>query len=159
MRTKIFWVIPAVFFLGGCSTVFNGNSKLADLETKVSILETKINSMEQRQSAVEAQTGASRESMGYLKGKVDARVPSTVVVASTPGNPGYSYQSGKKSLSSKEIQRALKQAGFYDGPVDGKIGKNTKSAIKRFQKANGLKGTGNVGSDTKRLLAQYLTAP
>jgi len=95
--------------------------------------------------------------VGYLKGKVDSRGPSTVVVTGAQGNEGYLYKSGKKSLTHKDIQLALKNAGFYNGTIDGKIGKNTKRAIREFQKANGLKADGVVGPKTKDLLLQYLT--
>lgn len=145
-------VVPVTFLLTGCSTV--SSKRLNNLETKVSTLEAKVDSVEQRQSAIEGQTGESRESVGYLKGKVDSRGPSTVVVT---GNEGYLYKTGKKSLTHKDIQFALKNAGFYNGTIDGKIGKNTKKAIREFQKTNGLKADGIVGPKTKDLLLQYLT--
>src|SRR3990167_954947 len=60
-------------------------------------------------------------------------------------------------LSSKQIQRALKKAGFYQGPIDGKIGTKTKEAIIKFQKANGLKADGIVGKRTSAELNKYLS--
>lgn len=156
MRWKWLLILPVVLPLVGCSTV--SGKRLNSLETKVSTLEAKVDSVEQRQSAIEGQTGESRESVGYLKGKVDSRGPSTVVVTGAQGNEGYLYKSGKKSLTHKDIQLALKNAGFYDGHIDGKIGKNTKKAIREFQKANGLKADGIVGKETKEKLAGYLRA-
>jgi len=152
MRWKWLLVIPMVLLVTGCSTV---GKRMNNLETKMGALEAKVDSVEQRQSAIEGQTGESRESVGYLKGKVDSRGPSTVVVTGAQGNAGYLY--GKKSLTHKDIQIALKNANFYTGPIDGKIGKNTKKAIREFQKANGLKADGKVGPKTKELLLQYLT--
>jgi len=152
MRLKLLLVIPMVLLITGCSTV---GKRMNNLETKMGALEAKVDSVEQRQSAIEGQTGESRESVGYLKGKVDSRGPSTVVVTGAQGNAGYLY--GKKSLTHKDIQLALKNANFYTGPIDGKIGKNTKKAIREFQKANGLKADGKVGPKTKELLLQYLT--
>jgi peptidoglycan hydrolase-like protein with peptidoglycan-binding domain len=153
MRLKLFLAIPLILLLGGCAT----GRKLQNLETKVDVLETKVSSVEQRQSAIEGQTGESRESVGYLKGKVDSRGPSTVVVTGLKDNEGYLYKSGKKSLTHKDIQLALKNAGFYNGHIDGKIGKSTKKAIREFQKTNGLKADGIVGPKTRDLLLQYLT--
>ncbi|PIP21104.1 MAG: hypothetical protein COX40_01140 [Candidatus Omnitrophica bacterium CG23_combo_of_CG06-09_8_20_14_all_40_11] len=155
MRDRWWALVPITFLLVGCSTV--SSKRLNSLETKVSTLEARVDSVEQRQSAIEGQTGESRESVGYLKGKVDSRGPSTVVVTGAQGNEGYLYKSGKKSLTHKDIQLALKNAGFYNGTIDGKIGKNTKRAIREFQKANGLKADGVVGPKTKDLLLQYLT--
>jgi len=152
MRLKWLLVIPMVLLVTGCSTV---SKRMNNLETKMGALEAKVDSVEQRQSAIEGQTGESRESVGYLKGKVESRGPSTVVVTGAQGNAGYLY--GKKSLTHKDIQLALKNANFYTGPIDGKIGKNTKKAIREFQKANGLKADGKVGPKTRELLLQYLT--
>ena len=57
----------------------------------------------------------------------------------------------------KEIQTALKNAGFYAGAIDGKIGPKTKNAIEEFQKAKGLKADGKVGPKTWAELEKYLT--
>jgi len=122
-------------------------------------MEAKVDSIGQRQSAIENQSGESRESVGYVKGKIDNmpnKGPSTVVITRLDGNKGYVAGVHKKTLTKKEIQIALKDAGFYKGSIDGKIGKNTKHAIKEFQKANGLKADGKAGKKTMSLLAQYL---
>jgi len=156
MGDKWWVVIPITFLLAGCSTVTS--NRINNLETKVSTLETKVDSIEQRQSTLEGQNGESREPVGYLKGKVDSRGPSTVVVTGAQGNEGYLYKTGKESLTHKDIQLALKNAGFYNGHIDGKIGKSTKKAIREFQKANGLKADGVVGKETKEKLAGYLKA-
>lgn len=59
--------------------------------------------------------------------------------------------------SIRDIQMALKNAGFDPGVVDGKMGKMTQAAIVSFQKANGLVADGKVGSKTWSKLAKYLT--
>lgn len=56
----------------------------------------------------------------------------------------------------KQIQLALKNAGFDAGPIDGKIGKKTRRAIREFQKAKGLKPDGIVGSKTWQELEKCL---
>ncbi|MBN2452955.1 MAG: peptidoglycan-binding protein [Candidatus Omnitrophica bacterium] len=56
----------------------------------------------------------------------------------------------------KEIQIALKNAGFYTSSIDGKIGPMTKKSIMEFQKANGLKVDGKVGPKTWAVLEKYL---
>lgn len=57
----------------------------------------------------------------------------------------------------KDIQTALKAAGFYSGSIDGKIGPKTKKAIEDFQKAKGLVVDGKVGPKTWAELLKYLT--
>ena len=48
------------------------------------------------------------------------------------------------------VQQALVDAGYDIGPtgVDGKFGRNTRAAVIKYQKANGIKQTGNVGPVT-----------
>ncbi|MFA6079592.1 MAG: peptidoglycan-binding protein [Candidatus Omnitrophota bacterium] len=58
---------------------------------------------------------------------------------------------------SKDIQSALKNAGFYSGAIDGKIGPKTKKAIQEFQAAKGLTVDGKVGPKTWAELAKYLS--
>ncbi len=59
----------------------------------------------------------------------------------------------------KEIQTALKNAGFYKGPIDGQIGSQTKESIKKFQEANKLPADGVIGSKTWNLLYKFLGMP
>lgn len=65
-----------------------------------------------------------------------------------PAKTTISSTSAPINLSAKQIQRALKSAGFYQGSIDGKIGSKTREAIIMFQKANGLKADGIVGKKT-----------
>jgi hypothetical protein len=55
----------------------------------------------------------------------------------------------------QDIQAALKKAGFYDGVIDGALGKKTSQAIKDFQKAHNLASDGKVGVKTWQLLSRY----
>lgn len=48
----------------------------------------------------------------------------------------------------KELQRRLKQWGYYSGAVDGIYGKGTVEAVKLFQKKNGLTVDGIAGKST-----------
>ena len=48
----------------------------------------------------------------------------------------------------KEVQRRLKQWGYYSGSVDGIFGSGTKKAVIAFQKKNGLTADGIVGKAT-----------
>ncbi len=46
----------------------------------------------------------------------------------------------------KRIQQALKDAGVYNGPIDGAFGKGSMKAVERFQQENGL-ATGGLTID------------
>ena len=58
--------------------------------------------------------------------------------------------------NSRDIQIALKNAGFDPGSLDGKIGPKTRQAIKDFQKSKGLVPDGVVGPKTWASLSKYL---
>ncbi|MBL7081353.1 MAG: peptidoglycan-binding protein [Candidatus Omnitrophica bacterium] len=58
--------------------------------------------------------------------------------------------------TNKEIQAALRSAGFYTGKIDGDIGPMTKRAIEDFQAANDLAVDGVIGPKTWAILGQYL---
>jgi len=65
---------------------------------------------------------------------------------------------GPYKPSVKEIQTALKNAGFYNSQIDGALGPMTKKSIEEFQKANGLTADGKVGLKTWNALSKYLVA-
>ncbi len=62
-------------------------------------------------------------------------------------------------LPAVNIQKALKNAGYYQGTVDGKIGSGTQDALKAFQKDQGLGADGVCGRRTWGKLKEYLTEP
>lgn len=56
-----------------------------------------------------------------------------------------------------ELQRKLKQWGYYTGPVDGYFGAKTHKAVVYFQRKNGLRVDGLVGRETRRALGMAVT--
>ena len=59
---------------------------------------------------------------------------------------------GAKGGEVKEVQRRLKQWGYYNGSVDGVFGAGTRAAVIKFQKKNGLTADGVVGAATYKAL-------
>lgn len=55
---------------------------------------------------------------------------------------------GSSGSEVRKIQDKLKRWGYYSGSVDGIYGSGTESAVKKFQKANGLKADGIAGKAT-----------
>ena len=51
-----------------------------------------------------------------------------------------------------KVQQALKDDGFYSGPVDGLLRQSTREAIRSFQQAKHLSVTGTVDGATTREL-------
>lgn len=135
MRVKLFLVIALAFLITGCAT------GRVPLETKLTMLEDKVNSLQERLSDIE-------------EGKTKTIEPVSSIETETPDISLSSSEN--RMLTKKEIQMALKNAGFYHGEIDGKIGKETKNAMREFQKANGLKTDGILGKKTTILLLKYL---
>lgn len=61
-----------------------------------------------------------------------------------------------ETTKNRQIQDALKNAGYDPGAIDGKLGAKSKKAIKEFQSANGLKADGKVGAKTWAKLSAYI---
>ncbi len=55
---------------------------------------------------------------------------------------------GSRGEEVKKIQTKLKNWGYYSGSVDGVYGWQTESAVKSFQKKNGLTADGVAGAKT-----------
>lgn len=62
------------------------------------------------------------------------------------------YQKGSSGSVVTQIQTKLKNWGYYTGSVDGIYGSATESAVKGFQKKNGLTVDGKTGPATLRAL-------
>lgn len=66
--------------------------------------------------------------------------------------PEESLKTGAKGTDVKELQRRLKELGYYRSAVDGKFGRDTVNALKAFQEANGLTADGVAGKATYEAL-------
>ena len=119
----------------------NLNMQVAQLDGRVSMLENHL-------GLIEGKAWNQREDVSYLRGRVEGM----------QGGFGQSGRATSIKSTPKRIQTALKNAGYYTGSVDGKIGPQTKQAIKEFQRTHGLSADGKVGQRTWTQLAQYLPA-
>lgn len=59
---------------------------------------------------------------------------------------------GSRGTEVKTIQEKLKRWGYYSGSVDGIYGSQTVSAVKKFQKKNGLTVDGIAGAQTLKAM-------
>lgn len=62
---------------------------------------------------------------------------------------------GSRGDSVVFYQCLLKSRGYYFGVIDGDFGTQTKSAVKAFQGATGLKADGEIGKDTGKMLVGF----
>ncbi len=78
-----------------------------------------------------------------------------------PPPPARSSSSGshiRVPVPARTVQAALKEAGFYNGNLDGKVGPQTVSAITAFQRSQGIKADGVVGRVTWQHLQAFVPA-
>ena len=75
-----------------------------------------------------------------------------VRVTARPDGEYFTLEKGMMGTPVKELQKALKNAGYFKGDVDGYYGDDTVDAVKKFQKDKGLKQDGKAGPATLRYL-------
>lgn len=119
----------------GCMSASKKTSD-ADLRAKVGMLEQQVQMLEQQQGNIE------KILVGQTKQMSEYKTKQAKAVTTAPTN--------------KDIQTALKNAGYYTGAIDGKIGPKTKDAIMKFQEEHDLKVDGIAGKGTWELLGEYL---
>jgi len=126
----------AVLAVNGCATY--DPARIDDMEYRLARLEKKV------LPAPETETAAPAESTVAAAPEKEAETPAIVI----PDAP-----------TKMDIQQALKNAGYYDGEVDGKFGPKTKEAIEAFQDANNLVVDGMAGVNTWEKLRVFYTPP
>ncbi|MFC1645584.1 peptidoglycan-binding protein [Candidatus Omnitrophota bacterium] len=141
---RIYFSLVAILFLisfSGCATT--GKSvESSELREEMGALETRMKELEKGQKQLENmvvnQISLQEEAVksGYV---IESSARKEVIA-----NP-----------SKKDIQVALKNAGYYTGNIDGKFGPKTANAIMEFQKDHGLKEDGVAGSKTWEILGHY----
>ena len=147
MIARTFLAVLLVLGLTGCATT-KKTSSLDELQIRVGQLEKRIEekdteisdlknelsraSSETKRSRISADTQSADSSSGSKEGKI------------------------RVSASADQIQQALKSAGYYNGPVDGKLGRKTDEAIVSFQKDHNLKADGIIGRKTWAELKTHL---
>ena len=62
---------------------------------------------------------------------------------------------GSQSEEVRQIQKKLKNWGYYEGQIDGIFGSETKKAVIAFQKKNGLTADGIAGKNTLAAMGIY----
>lgn len=153
-------LIVCCLVLSGCATTQrSANTDLQGMQGRIVFLEDEM-------SAKDLEIGSIRSELRQLKQdcvkKNDSaeiyskRKNDETISISKINNDAFGDIVRVDDVSANQVQLALKNAGFYQGPVDGKIGTKTKEGIKAFQKANNLSADGVVGRGTWVKLKNYL---
>lgn len=140
---RLFLSILLVGILAGCSATRESSN--------VSLLEAKVANMERAMAARDQQIEELRSELDRLTGS-SASFSGGRASVSDIKDKGII----RVSASPQDVQMALQKAGYYNGEVDGRIGRQTTEAIKQFQKDHELKVDGIVGRGTWAQMESYL---
>ena len=139
-----------LMMLSGCASMQAGRG-MERMQTQVQLLDDRVAQLERSI----ARLPSSELSMADASAAPPPVEPVGPVLP-TAASPVTSSPSAKPTT--REIQQALKNAGLYQGAVDGKMGSVTKDAVREFQRVNGLKADGVVGKRTWAKLSAYTNA-
>lgn len=137
-----------VVSLAGCATARKQNDlQVQGLRNQISVLEAQL-------EAKDEEINSLKESLTKTTPGQEAQEPLTV----SKKHAGKKKVIGevKSRPKVRQIQVALRSAGFEPGVIDGRMGRQTREAIKAFQSANNLSADGRVGKKTWSLLREYL---
>ena len=140
-RAVIFFSIFAVSVsLAGCATARRPKDlEIQGLRNQVSVLESQLQSKDEEINSLKGQLNSP------LQEKETSSSRRLKVIPEAKYRPNI-----------RQIQKALKNAGYNPGTIDGRMGRETKDAIRAFQRANGLRADGKAGKNTWNLLKKYL---
>jgi len=131
-----------LFSLTGCATSRKRKDlEIQGLKNQISVLEAQIQAKDEENSGLRENLAKALEQ----KTELTKRVSKKKVIGEIKSRP-----------SVKQVQIALQNAGYNPGSIDGRKGRQTRDAIKAFQRANNLKADGKVGKRTWVLLKEYL---
>ena len=138
----------------GCATT-KSKTSMDQLQVRVVDLEQKIE--EKDAEIVDLKYEVKDLASQIQSTKINEAPASSPAMASAGRRTGTDEGIIKVGASSLDVQTALKNAGFYHGTVDGKIGQQTKKAIQAFQEKYGIvkpgeQGYGDVGPLTRTIL-------
>jgi peptidoglycan hydrolase-like protein with peptidoglycan-binding domain len=146
-------MVGGLALLGGCAGA-RSHQELARLQSQVGLLDSRVSQLE-RVGMGEISTAPVSEA-AMEGGATTTLMKESARVSDSSGKALKVASKSSAKPSTREIQQALKNAGFYQGTVDGKIGSQTREAIKEFQRVHGLKDDGVVGKQTWAKLNVYV---
>jgi len=152
-------VVGVVLLLSGCAVSSQKPSAVAELQGRVLSLEQRVDDQEKELVDIKydvKEMAAALETETVVEPVAPALEIKPDKDISTGKSLGDSDGIIRVAVEVKTVQKALKNAGFYEGAIDGKIGPRTKNAIAAFQKQHGLTAGGIVGKKTWSEMKTYL---
>lgn len=132
----LFVLVLTTVLISGCATTRarRPDPAQADMSAQMTAMQSEMASKDRQIAELQAKLDSYQRALESPRTNFSASNASDVIRVS--------------GVSISDVQRALKRAGFDPGSVDGKLGKKTKSAIREFQRSQGLSADGVVGQKT-----------
>ena len=151
---RVLALVAVAALASGCAGT-QTRQELARLQSQVGLLDERAMQLERSAVGSGGFSGGSFSEPGVDAGStVTAPAPAKKQPAA---GKGAGASAAVTKPTARQIQQALKNAGFYQGAVDGKSGPMTKDAVKEFQRVHGLKDDGVAGKQTWTQLSSYAT--
>ena len=138
--SNLLMILAMTLIAAGCATKGYVQKQISPVQSQLTAMTDELVRMDQ---SIQDSRGSAMQAEGRHGG--------------APAGGGIYRTPSGFELPSMNIQKALKNAGYYQGNVDGKIGSATEAAVKQFQKDNGLHADGIVGRNTWDKLKVYLS--
>ena len=142
--------LAGLVFISGCATTRAKRDTTADLQGQVTELQSRLQAKDQEIQGLQARLESNDRAIQSAPTYAGQR-PARKLAGSNISSSTLIRVSG---VSVKDVQQALVRAGLEPGPVDGRMGKKTKAAVKEFQRSHHLRADGIVGEKTWSLLRQ-----
>jgi murein L,D-transpeptidase YcbB/YkuD len=147
-----------VGFLTGCATTSKQPSTVSQLQNRVDEIESQLDAQGEDIADIKSSISGIARHVVEAPDVTEAsdaprvRVEESLSKATLSGGEGVL----RVPVDPREVQRALKSAGYYTGEIDGKLGAGSQKAIKDFQVEHQLVSDGIIGQKTWTQLKVYL---
>lgn len=152
-------------FFSGCSSTGGDNSNNA-VNAQMGVLADEVTRLDQALQETRGQLQQEQARVAELEARMGGGRSASVAAPEQASSPYASASSEPYTgiyrtpsgfeLPAASVQKALKNAGFYNGEMDGKVGPDTREAVRSFQRENGLTPDGIIGKTTWNLLKKHL---
>ncbi len=160
MLQRVLGFFALAVVVSGCATTHQNPQLVNELQTRVGELEQQLKTKNEEVDSLKYEVKDLSYELDRVKMQ-SGKTSGQSVESSESSSADFSSYKGSNdiiriSASPNQVQAALKNAGYYKGAVDGKVGAKTKDAISRFQRDRGLKADGVIGKKTWDELKTHL---
>jgi len=145
-------------FLVGCATTQKPTTT-GQLQIRVTQIESQLD--DQSRDITELKSIVKKLSQSSQATSASITLPSKTKKAVKSSSTRTSRTTQNQNIlrvpvTPQEVQTGLKNAGYYTGAIDGKLGSGSKKAIREFQTDHDLESDGIIGKKTWAELKNYL---